>query len=55
MDADQIVILDNGRVHATGTHAELLACDPIYQELYESQTKAPTPVSALVKGGVARA
>ena len=37
MDADQIVILDDGRVHATGTHAQLLASDPIYQELYRSQ------------------
>ncbi len=37
MDADQIVILDDGRVHATGTHAQLLASDPIYQELYYSQ------------------
>ena len=36
-DADKIVILDDGRVHAVGTHQELLAADPIYQELYESQ------------------
>ena len=36
-DADKIVILDDGRVHAVGTHEELLAADPIYQELYESQ------------------
>lgn len=37
MDADQIVILDDGRVHATGTHEQLLAHDDIYRELYESQ------------------
>ena len=37
MDADKIVILENGRVHAQGTHAELLSNDPIYQELCESQ------------------
>ncbi len=37
MDADKIVIFDEGRVHAEGTHEELLASDPIYQELYESQ------------------
>ena len=36
-DADQIVILDNGEVHAVGTPAELLATDPIYQELYRTQ------------------
>lgn len=37
MEADQIVVLDNGRVHMTGTHAELLVQSPIYRELYESQ------------------
>ena len=36
-DADQIVVLDNGEVHAVGTPAELLATDPIYQELYRTQ------------------
>ena len=37
-DADQIVILDEGRVHAVGTHEALLAAgDPIYTELCESQ------------------
>lgn len=39
MHTDQIVILDDGKVHAIGTHAELLACDPIYQEIYRSQMK----------------
>lgn len=36
-DADKIVVLDDGRVHACGTHEELLATDPIYQEIYASQ------------------
>ncbi len=36
-DADAVVILDEGRVHAVGTPAELLASDPIYQELYRTQ------------------
>lgn len=36
-DADQIVILDDGRIEGVGTHAELLSRDPIYQELYNSQ------------------
>lgn len=45
MESDQIVILDNGHVHATGTHAELLAHDPIYQELYESQIGSGMPGS----------
>ena len=39
MDADQIVILEDGRVHAVGTHAQLLANDPIYQEIYHSQMR----------------
>ncbi len=37
MDADEIFVLDDGRVHAHGTHAELLANDSIYQEIYASQ------------------
>ena len=36
---DKIVILEDGRVHAVGTHAELLAGDPIYREIYASQMK----------------
>ena len=36
-DADMIVILDNGTVHAVGTHEELLASCAIYQEVYYSQ------------------
>ena len=39
MDADQIVILEDGRVHAVGTHEQLLAGDPIYQEIYHSQMR----------------
>ena len=39
MEADRIYILDDGRVHASGTHEELLATDPIYQEIYASQMK----------------
>lgn len=37
--ADLIVILDDGRLHAVGTHADLLAHDTIYQEIYQSQRK----------------
>ena len=39
MEADQILILEDGRIHAAGTHASLLASDPIYQEIYASQMK----------------
>ena len=37
MDADRIIVLDDGRVHGVGTHEELLAGDNIYQEIYASQ------------------
>lgn len=39
MNTDQIVILDDGKVHRVGTHKELLVNDPIYQEIYASQMK----------------
>jgi len=39
MHADQIIILDEGRITACGTHSELLASSPVYQELYASQQK----------------
>ena len=39
MHTDQIIILEDGRVHAAGTHSQLLASDPIYQEIYTSQMK----------------
>lgn len=39
MNTDQIVILDDGKVHCVGTHKELLANDSIYQEIYASQMK----------------
>jgi len=37
LNADKIVVLDQGRIAAEGTHAELMASSPIYQEIYESQ------------------
>ena len=39
MNTDLIVILEDGKIHATGTHDQLLASDPIYQEIYASQMK----------------
>ena len=39
MNTDQIVILDDGKVHKVGTHKDLLAHDSIYQEIYASQMK----------------
>jgi ATP-binding cassette subfamily B protein len=37
LNADQILVLDRGRLTAQGTHAELMASSPIYQEIYHSQ------------------
>ncbi|WP_024345518.1 ABC transporter ATP-binding protein [Lacrimispora indolis] len=39
MDADQIIILDDGRINAIGTHEQLLADNEIYQDIYYSQQK----------------
>ena len=39
MDADLILILDNGRIADRGTHEELLARSEIYREIYTQQTK----------------
>jgi len=38
-DADKIVVLDDGKINAVGTHAELLQSCAIYREVYESQNK----------------
>jgi len=37
LEADKILVLDEGRIAAEGTHRELLASSPIYREIYESQ------------------
>lgn len=39
MDADQILVMENGRIRDRGTHAELMESSDIYRELYESQQK----------------
>lgn len=37
LNADQIIVLEHGRIAAQGTHHELLQTSPIYQEIYHSQ------------------
>jgi ATP-binding cassette subfamily B protein len=37
LGADQILLLDQGRISACGTHTDLLASSPIYRQIYQSQ------------------
>jgi len=38
-DADKIVVMDEGKINAVGTHEELLETCAIYREAYETQNK----------------
>jgi ATP-binding cassette subfamily B protein len=44
MRADQIIVLDKGRVEAVGTHAELMETNPIYADIYHSQLVEDIPI-----------
>lgn len=37
MHADKIIVMDDGKIKAMGTHEELLLTSPLYQEIYETQ------------------
>jgi len=49
--ADKIIVIDKGRIVAQGTHKELLATSPIYQEIFESQLGNGFHADELVKLG----
>ena len=38
-DADQIIIVDDGKINAIGTHEQLLKSNAIYQEVYNTQNR----------------
>ncbi len=37
LHADKIIVVDQGKIVAQGTHSELMQSSPVYQEIYESQ------------------
>jgi ATP-binding cassette subfamily B multidrug efflux pump len=52
LQADQIMVLEHGRLLAQGNHESLLATSPIYQEIYQSQLGDGAPVAG--QTGVAK-
>ena len=50
MQADRILVLENGRVSQMGTHAQLIAQPGIYQEIYKLQLRADDRAQ-LTEGG----
>jgi len=58
LNADQILVLDRGKIVARGTHEELLETSELYAEIYSSQlvddaAPEPTSVVELEKAGIA--
>ena len=42
MDADQIIVLDQGEIVGRGTHDELMEINEIYREIANSQLDSPS-------------
>jgi ATP-binding cassette subfamily B protein len=52
MNADQILVLERGRIVARGAHTELMESSAIYAEIYNSQLVGDPPAAALERGGI---
>jgi len=50
LKADKIVVIDEGRIAAEGTHRDLMRSSPIYQEIYESQLGNGLPPGTALDG-----
>jgi ATP-binding cassette subfamily B protein len=44
LNADKILVLDDGRLVAEGTHQSLIISSPLYRQIYESQLGEPENV-----------
>lgn len=53
--ADQILVLDEGRIAQQGTHAELVACPGLYRNVYRIQTRIEEELQEELQGSVAQA
>ncbi|GIL14926.1 MAG: ABC transporter permease [Chloroflexota bacterium] len=50
MSADQILVLENGRITQRGAHRELIKQDGLYRRIYELQAKIETEVASAIAG-----
>ena len=50
-DADQILVLDQGRIVEQGRHAELLARGGLYREIYDLELRDQAEAYAQIAGG----